>query len=88
MLTYKPTVLNVSAGLSLVSILVYTFMNYNRLALGEGWGIVAMFGISFVVLGTLLVDLILQQFIQNKIWLNIIGFITAVGLAISILADL
>lgn len=53
---YKPTILNVSAIIFLAGILVYIILNYQKLSAEEGWGIVAMLGLSGIGLMAIIVD--------------------------------
>ena len=87
-LIYKPTILNISTGVYLLTLIVYTIAKYDILAEGEGWGIVAMVGLASIGLVTGVADLILQQILKNKTLLNIIGLIIVIGIAIFILKDL
>ena len=84
-MTYRPTILNISTGISLTGILIYTMWNYDILSSDGGWGIVAMFGLAVVGVTAGLIDLILQQFIKSKTALNIIELLIILGLAIAIL---
>jgi hypothetical protein len=86
-MTYKPTLLNVSTAIFLLGILFYSIWEYKTLSAGEGWGIVAMFGLAGVGIITALADLILQRLIKNRIVINILGLIILVGIAIAIIAD-
>lgn len=84
-MTYRPTILNIAIATFLIGILAYTIFNYKVLSAGEGWGVVAMFGLAGVGLLAGLADLILQQFIKNRKTLNAIGLIITIGLTIAIL---
>jgi len=84
-MTYRPTILNISTAIFLTGILIYSIWNYNVLAAGEGWGIVAMFGLAAIGLLTALVDLLLQRLIKNQIILNLIGSLISISIAIAIL---
>lgn len=83
----KPTVLNISTAGFLIGILIYSIGNYKTLSAGEGWGMVAMFGLAGIGVIAGLADLILQRFVKNRTLLNVIGLAIVVGLAITILAD-
>ncbi len=87
-MTYKPTILNISTSIFLLGILFYSIWNYKTLSAGEGWGIVAMFGLAGIGIFAALADLILQRLIKNRVVINVLGLIIWVGIAISILADL
>ena len=76
-MTFKPTILNISTGLFIVEILLYTVFNYRQLAESEGWGIVAMVGLFGVCAILLLIDFIVQQVFKSRKTVNIISaFIT------------
>ena len=75
---FKPSILNVAAGLYLVSCFGYTIFNYRQLSEGEGWGVVGMFGLFFFGLFLLLLDFIIQTIFKNKITINIIGVLVAI----------
>lgn len=87
-MTYRPTVLNVSMGLSLLMLFINTIQDYKALAAEEGWGILATIGLSGICLVALIVDLTLQKLIKNRITLNIVECIIVIGLAMAILPDL
>jgi hypothetical protein len=84
-LTYKPTVLNISTGIYLLILIIYTIARYDILSSGEGWGIVAMVGLASIGIAAGITDLILQQFLKNKAVLNIIELIIVIGVTVFIL---
>jgi hypothetical protein len=86
-MNYRPTILNISTAIFLTGILIYTIWNYKTLSAGEGWGIVAMFGLAGIGVVAGIVDLLLQRLVKNRKVINIVGLIIVVGLAISILLD-
>lgn len=79
---YKRTFLNTSALVYFIFLIGYTIFNYSTLTAGEGWGIVAMVGLSIVGLIALAADAVLQQIIKNRKWLNALGML--VGLIIAL----
>ena len=52
--------------------MVYTLWNWKVLSHGEGWGVVAMVGLSSFGLIGFVLDFILVKLISNRLWLNII----------------
>ncbi len=85
-MNYRVTILNISAASFLTGILIYTIWNYKILSAEEGWGIVAMVGLTGIGIIAGLTDLILQQFIKNRTLINVIGFVIVIGLAIAIIS--
>lgn len=85
---YRPTILNISVGIFLTGILIFTILNYRDLAFEEGWGIVAMIALAGYGLIAGLIDLVCQIFIKNTKLLNIVGIsIVAVILGVFTLYD-
>lgn len=78
-MTYKPTLLNIVAGSFLIGVFGYATWNYKTLSEGEGWGVVAMFGLPGVGVLVGLTDLILQQLIKNTKVLNVVGLFIVIG---------
>jgi hypothetical protein len=85
-MTYKPTILNISTAIFLTGILIYSIWNYNVLAAGEGWGIVAMFGLAAIGLLASLLDILLQRFIKNQLMINLLGLLILISAVIAILS--
>lgn len=69
---YKLTTFKICSILYLLGIIIYTFWNYNTLSSGEGWGIVAMFGLAIQVLWLVFIDLFLCLFFKDLKLINII----------------
>lgn len=86
-MTYRPTILNLSTGIFLTGILIYTIWNYKTLSAGEGWGIVATLVLMGFGVIAAIADLILQILIKSQTAVNIIGLIIVVGVAIAIPSD-
>ena len=63
---YKLTVLNLTAFLFLLGIVIHTLINYATLSKGEGWGIVYMAGLFIFGATALIVDLTIQRLIKPK----------------------
>jgi hypothetical protein len=84
-MTFKPSILNIAAGLFLTGIIIYTIFNYAQLSAGEGWGIVAMIGLSGFGVVLLILDFVLQKFLKNRVTINIIGAIVTVIAALLLL---
>ncbi len=82
---YRFTILNISAFIFLIGILVTTIVKYKTLAVGEGWGIVAMVGLSGLGCFALAFDYILQLFIKKKGILNIIGVVIVIAMTFLII---
>jgi hypothetical protein len=82
---YKYTLLNISALIFLVGILITTIAKYKVLSAGEGWGIVAMVGLAGIGFLAIVVDFFLQLVIKNKKILNIIEAMVLIGAALSII---
>jgi hypothetical protein len=72
---YRRTLLNTVSVLFLAGCFLYTIINYGTLSEGEGWGVVAMFGLAGLGVLGLIADVILQQFICDRKILNIVGAI-------------
>ena len=83
-MTYQPTVLNISSGLFVVGIFIYSILNWKILSAGEGWGVVAMFGLLGLACVAGFADLLLQALVKNPTWVNGIGLVIAIGLGIAI----
>jgi hypothetical protein len=81
-MTFKPSILNVAAGLFIIGCIVYTIFNYGQLSKSEGWGIVAMFGLLGVGVILLLIDFIIQEIFKNKTTVNVIGAAVVVVAAV------
>lgn len=87
-MNYKRTILNVSATLLLVILIIYTIADYSALSAGEGWGLLITFVFSAISVFLLLLDFLLQQIIRNRntlmitevVILSIALFIMAAGL--------
>lgn len=63
---YRPTVLNIFAGIFLLACLTKTIKDYEQLSKGEGWGLVGMTGLAGFGFALLVIDLIVQFFFQRK----------------------
>lgn len=63
---FKPTILNVPAGIFLIACLVYTVINYSTLSYAEGWGVVFMVGVIAFGITAFIVDLIIQNVIKSS----------------------
>ncbi|MGD1842743.1 MAG: hypothetical protein ACFB0B_17875 [Thermonemataceae bacterium] len=83
-MNYKITVLNAAVAVFLVGLIIYTLINYKKLSAGEGWGVVAMFGLASIGIVAGLVDLLLQYFIKSDRIINIAGLVVVVLAAIAI----
>ena len=86
-MTYRSTILNISTAIFLTGILIYTIWNYKTLSAGEGWGIVAMYGLAGIGVIAGLTDLNLQKLIKSRTLLNTVGLIIVVAPTIAILTD-
>ena len=75
----KPTILNIATGLFIIGIIVYTIFNYRQLSEGEGWGVVAMFGLLGVGAVLFVIDFVIQRIFKNRITVNIICAIIAIA---------
>jgi len=84
-MNYRPTVLNISAAIFLMVLLISTIVDYDNLSSGEGWGIVAMLALMGIGLIAGIADFILQQFVKNRRVLNTIGLFVVLALAIWII---
>ncbi len=72
---YRPTVLNVCAGLFFVYLIVRCIVHPEIL---EGWRIVAVAGMAGLVAAALVADFILQRIVKNRKLLNAIGAVIVV----------
>lgn len=77
-MTYKPTILNVCAGIYIASCIAYTIIYYPVLSANEGWGVVAMIALLGSGFIFLLIDLLLQYFIKDRKTMNITGLIIVI----------
>jgi len=70
-MTYKASVLNISACVALLLWGLTLAVNYSQLSVGEGWGVVAMVSLLGFILLAGIVDVIAQQIIKNRTILNV-----------------
>lgn len=84
-MTYQPTILNISAGLFILGIMIYSLLNWATLSGNGGWGVVYMVGLIGAGLVGGLADLTLQAILANRTLINAIGLVIAIGLAVSII---
>ncbi|MBL7726777.1 MAG: hypothetical protein JNM68_03780 [Dinghuibacter sp.] len=80
------SILTIYALLMLAGVIFFTLFNYRRLSEGEGWGVVAMFGLGGLALLLLVADLLIRYFIPNKKTANIVGLVIALVFTILLLA--
>jgi uncharacterized PurR-regulated membrane protein YhhQ (DUF165 family) len=66
LIKYKWSPLNIAAHLFLGWCILYTAINYSRLSEGEGWGVVAMVGLTGVGLSALAIDFLMRRYIVSK----------------------
>ena len=83
-MTYKFTILNTSTALFVIGIVIYSILNWKVLSAGEGWGVVAMFGLLGVACVAGLAALVLQALVKNPAWVNGFGLLIVIGLGIAI----
>ncbi|HLK30162.1 MAG TPA: hypothetical protein VKT28_16390 [Puia sp.] len=72
------SILNLSALLFLIGIIIYTILKYKQLSEGEGWGVVAMVGLFGAGIVLLVIDFIIQKIFKSRTIVNITGAIVAV----------
>ncbi|WP_405202164.1 hypothetical protein [Dokdonia sp. LLG6352-1] len=84
----KWTILRVYFLIYLVCCIIYTIAKWKILSYEEGWGVVAMVGLMSLGLVGLLADFILTLIIKNKIILNGIGILIAIGFSILLWIEL
>jgi hypothetical protein len=82
---YKWSPLNIPAYIFLTWCILYTIINYSQLSEGEGWGVVAMFGLTGVGLSALVIDFAIQKYIVSRQIRIIVGSIIAVIYAVVLL---
>jgi len=72
------TVLSVYIMIYYLIVIVFSILRWKILSTGEGWGVVAMFGL--LVMGALLIviEVLLRRFIKNLFWLNSFGTLSAI----------
>jgi len=85
---FRKTVLNVVSVIFIAGCLLDIIVEYDKLSTGGGWGVVAMIGLMGVGLLTLVIDLLLQVFVKNRVLLNVLGTITVIIFGILIIKDL
>ena len=73
---YTLSILNVSACIGILILIVFSIINWEELSREEGWGLVAVVGLGLVIISGFIIDSILQIIFRNKRVLNIIGAIT------------
>jgi len=61
---YKWTPLNISAYIFLSGCILYTIINYSQLSEGEGWGVVAMVGLTGFGLSAVAVDYLIRRYME------------------------
>ena len=76
---YRPTVLNLFAGVILLSCIIGTITNYEELSKGEGWGMVGMFGLGGVGLTVFLIDFIIQRAFKDRVAVWIAGIVVLIA---------
>jgi hypothetical protein len=74
----KLTILNVSAILFLIGCIVFTIIRYPILSKGEGWGVVFMIGLFMYGATALVIDLVIQRIIRNRVYQNLVGGIVII----------
>jgi len=84
----KWTILRIYFTIYLACCIIYTFAKWQILSYEEGWGVVAMVGLISIGLIGLLVDFILSLIIKEKIILNVIEIIIAIGFSITLWIEL
>lgn len=84
----KWTILRAYFLIYLVCCIIYTIAKWKILSNAEGWGVVYMVGLISIGLVGLLVDFILTLIIKNKMLLNGIGILIAVGFSIMVWIEL
>ena len=84
----KTTILKGYLFIYLTCCLVFTIVKWKTLSYAEGWGVVYMFGLIGIGLVGLLIDFILTSIIKNKIILNGIGILIAIGFSIMLFLEL
>jgi hypothetical protein len=82
---FRASVLNISAVIFLIGVIVYLVLNYEQLSANEGWGVVSMIGLLGVGIALLILDVIIQLVFKNKRAANIIGAIIAITTTILLL---
>lgn len=75
---YEITVINLSAFIGIIALLLFTFFNWKTLSGNGGWGVVGVFGILLFILTSLVIDLIFQLVFNNKKLMNILGMIVVI----------
>ena len=79
----KWTPLNILAYIFLTWCIVYTIINYSRLSEGEGWGVVAMVGLTGFGLSAVAVDYLIRRYIEpGKIRLIVCSVIAIIYAAV------
>jgi len=87
-MSYHFSILNSISTTCLLWIVIYTIWNYSILSEGEGWGIVAIFGILVIIFIAVIINLILQVFIKDPLILNLVEvFVIILGLILSQILD-
>ena len=74
----KPSILNIYSIIFLIGCIGFTIYNYDQLSEGEGWGIVAMFGLFGFGVLLFVGNIVISNLFKNKTTANIIGLIVSI----------
>jgi hypothetical protein len=85
MAKYKLSLLNIPAFSFLLWCVLFTISRYAKLSAEEGWGVVAMVGLTAVGLSAVVVDFLLQWFISSRKVLFTIELIILATYAIALI---
>lgn len=84
----KWTVLRAYFLIYIACCLIFTIVNWKTLSYEEGWGVVYMLGLISIGIVGLFADFILSLIIKNKVLLNGIGILIAIGFSIMLWNEL
>jgi hypothetical protein len=72
-LKYSLSLLNASVITGYLFLVIYAFMKWKELSEGDGYGLVALVLVILLISSGLIIDLLLQLIVKNKIIQNSIG---------------
>jgi hypothetical protein len=64
-MTYKPTILNISATALIIGCVIYAICNNKALAASEGWGTLYLLGLCCFGIIVLIADVFIQIFFND-----------------------
>lgn len=69
---YQLNILNTASIIFIAGCVIYTISKYDTLSTNEGWGVIAIIGLTIVAFTAILIEWMLQLFVKNRTVLNAI----------------